>query len=251
MDYGKFGIARVYNKARVLPPVTLNLWKREILKFVPRKNVKLVVDLGCGSGRFIKYLKDAFHTQVIGIDPSPEMLAAARGFKISGVKFLRGKAEKIPLPNYSADLIFMSMTFHFLKDKPKALKEMKRVLRPGGYAVIRQATTESNAKESLLQKFFPESMRIADKINPLRKNDILGLFKKLGWRILGVKSVKQKVANNLHGYYERLRQRAASIFQLIPDQVWRKRLAVFREYCFRSRARGPVYEYRYLFVFQK
>ena len=74
---------------------------------------------------------------MIGVDPDPKALAlAAAKARRAGVevRFVRGFADALEFDDATFDRVFSSMMFHHLHkdDKPKALAEVRRVLRPGG-----------------------------------------------------------------------------------------------------------------------
>lgn len=84
MDYDTTAIAATYDDARRFPPVEM----RRLLDLVAvhsPANPNLIVDIGCGTGRFTHPLAERFQTRVIGIDPSEKMLEAARA-KASGAR---------------------------------------------------------------------------------------------------------------------------------------------------------------------
>lgn len=107
--------------------------------------ISLVIDLGCGTGCFSELLAAHFGVQVIGIDPSQKMVDQARQRPATGnVVYRQGSGEALPLPDNSADLVFMSMIYHHLTDPTAVARECHRVLREGGYACIRNATCETD-----------------------------------------------------------------------------------------------------------
>jgi ubiquinone/menaquinone biosynthesis C-methylase UbiE len=70
MNYDKTEIPTTYDKARALAPETLRLWQDLLSVHIDRAGMSLVIDLGCGTGRFSELLAAHFGVQVIGIDPS-------------------------------------------------------------------------------------------------------------------------------------------------------------------------------------
>src|ERR1700741_3358505 len=78
MDYDKTEIPTTYDKARALAPETRRLWQDLLSVHLDRASISLVIDLGCGTGRFSELLAAHFGVQVIGIDPSLKMVAQAR-----------------------------------------------------------------------------------------------------------------------------------------------------------------------------
>jgi ubiquinone/menaquinone biosynthesis C-methylase UbiE len=86
---------------------------------VGRTRISLVVDLGCGTGRFSELLAAHFGVQVVGIDPSQKMLERA-GHKttIENLVYCQGLAEALPFRDGCADLVFMSMVFTIFVTHP-------------------------------------------------------------------------------------------------------------------------------------
>lgn len=96
-----------------------------------------VADLGCGTGQLVMQL--ARHVnRVIGVDRSPEMLAAAhrRVGRESGVELLEGELEELPLGGGCCDAALMLLVLTYLPAPEVALGEAARILRPGGRLVI-------------------------------------------------------------------------------------------------------------------
>ena len=93
-----------------------------------------VLEIGVGSGlNFSFYRKEA--DTVIGLDPSPRLLAMAqRRAAAAGVRaiFVQASATAIPLADNAVDTIVMTWTLCSIPDPLTALREMRRVLKPGG-----------------------------------------------------------------------------------------------------------------------
>ena len=94
------------------------------------------VDVGAGTGTFaIALAAAAAGVETIGIDGDPEILALARAKPgADRVRWKEGLAQSLPLPDESADRVVISLVLHHLEPlvKRAALKEARRVLRPGG-----------------------------------------------------------------------------------------------------------------------
>lgn len=97
-----------------------------------------VLDLGCGTATLTILIKKAQpESEVIGLDADPEILETAKvkvaeaGF---GITLDYGTAIELPYPDSSFDRVFSSMVLHHLtrEDKVRALREVFRVLKPGG-----------------------------------------------------------------------------------------------------------------------
>ncbi len=96
-----------------------------------------LLDVGCGTGALLHALSRSFPArQLAGIDPSPEMLSVARQKLGASVDLQVAWAEAIPYPDDLFDVVASCSVFHYLRQPMVALKEMVRVLRPGGSLVI-------------------------------------------------------------------------------------------------------------------
>jgi SAM-dependent methyltransferase len=97
-----------------------------------------VLDLGCGTGSIALGAAGIVGPtgQVIGIDLSNEMLEVARERASQtgapNLIFKQGRAESIPVPDQSFDVVLTSLTLMYVIDRATAAKEIARVLRPGG-----------------------------------------------------------------------------------------------------------------------
>ena len=93
------------------------------------------LDVGCGNGAFTEeIIARCAPAAVMAMDPSDEQLAFARtrsGAKMA--KFELGDAQKLSFGDGAFDVAIMALVLAFLLDPPKAVAEMARVVRPGGW----------------------------------------------------------------------------------------------------------------------
>jgi ubiquinone/menaquinone biosynthesis C-methylase UbiE len=96
-----------------------------------------VADIGCGTG-FIAAGLAPLVRQVIALDGSPAMLDQARqNLKhFPNIIFQQADGLSLPLPDWSVDAVFANMYLHHCPDPLAAIREMARILRPGGRLVI-------------------------------------------------------------------------------------------------------------------
>lgn len=96
-----------------------------------------VLDVACGTGALTLAVSEIVGPagSVVGLDANPQMLAVARR-KSARIEWLEGKAEALPLVDASFDAVVSQFGFMFFDDKPQALREMIRVLRPGGRLAV-------------------------------------------------------------------------------------------------------------------
>jgi SAM-dependent methyltransferase len=107
---------------------------RRILDEVPPG---VAVDAACGTGRHSLHLAARGH-RVIGVDSSPEMLAAARG-KLPAGDWRAGDLYQLPVADAEADLVVCALALTHVPDLAPAFAEFARVLRPGGHLVVSDA----------------------------------------------------------------------------------------------------------------
>lgn len=87
-----------------------------------------ILDLGCGDGQLTARLT-TLGASVCGVDASPAMIAAAR---IQGIDAQVASAEHLPFADASFDAVFSNAVLHWVRDHDAMMKEVRRVLRPGG-----------------------------------------------------------------------------------------------------------------------
>jgi ubiquinone/menaquinone biosynthesis C-methylase UbiE len=99
-----------------------------------------IVDVGCGTGYLTRRAAVAVGTTgtVTGVDPSPQMLAVARRLAPPTCTFTEAGGERLPLADGSADRVVSCLAVHHLPPEVRAdaVREMHRVLRPGGRLLI-------------------------------------------------------------------------------------------------------------------
>jgi SAM-dependent methyltransferase len=120
MSFG--AIADDYDRVRPVAPADAVDW------LLP-DDCQTAVDLGAGTGLLSRALASRV-PQVIAVEPDPRMRAVLQA-RSPGVRVMAGTGEAIPLPDASADGVFVSSAWHWM-DPDRALPEIARVLRDGG-----------------------------------------------------------------------------------------------------------------------
>lgn len=127
--YSEFVLPHVVHFVCGLRPIM-----RQREKLVPLAQ-GCVLEVGVGSGLNLPYYDPGKVTRVIGLDPSPEMTRkaerAAREARVD-VEFVNAPAESIPLASASVDTALVTYALCSIPQTTPALREIARVLRPGG-----------------------------------------------------------------------------------------------------------------------
>jgi arsenite methyltransferase len=107
---------------------------REILALRPGEDV---LDVGSGPGFLAAEMKDEVGPggRVVGVDPSESMLSLARQYA-PAAEFRPGGALELPFEDASFDVVVSTQVLEYVDDVAAALAEARRVLRPGGRALV-------------------------------------------------------------------------------------------------------------------
>lgn len=110
---------------------------RETMRRMPMTATARVLDVGCGTGELLRRLRAKYPAAALaGLDPVAEMLAVARD-KLGGKEDLRiGYADSLPWAAGSFDVVVSCNMFHYITHPVEALREMARVIVPGGALVL-------------------------------------------------------------------------------------------------------------------
>ena len=123
--------AEVYEERFV--PALFRPWGSVVSAAAQLEPGQRVLDVACGTGALTEAVCERVQPggAVIGLDANPEMLAVARR-KHLDAEWREGRAEALPFTDSSFDAVVSQFGLMFFDDKVQALREMVRVLRPGG-----------------------------------------------------------------------------------------------------------------------
>jgi arsenite methyltransferase len=114
--------------------------RAQVLALLAPQPGERVLDIGSGPGYLAVSLADAVGPTgtVCGLDPSPAMNAIARSRSASRpwIRIDDGDAVALPYSDASFDAAVSTQVYEYVPDMPRALAELRRVLRPGGRALI-------------------------------------------------------------------------------------------------------------------
>ncbi|WP_338700893.1 class I SAM-dependent methyltransferase [Streptomyces sp. Q6] len=207
-----------YARGRALTERQLDVWLAAFEAVLPERRPLAGLDVGSGTGRFTPALADTFGP-VIGVEPSVRMREVAQErSRHSDVRYLPGSAEEIPLPSASADYALMGWSWHHVEDRPRAVRELARVIRPGGRLLLRTNFRDHHPRPWWLEHFPRGYEADAAIFQPL--HEVIELFTAAGWRVAAYGTVTEPSSGTRGAMLERLRLRTLSFFaQLTPDEL--------------------------------
>ena len=141
-DWNSFGRANASQKWRRQSAAMGNDMTRAIVAAAQVRSGMRVLDIACGTGEPAISLAAVLvgDGDVVGVDisPAPLKIAEERAIQrgLSNVTFQQADAHELPFSNNSFDCITSRLGIMFFSDLPRALSEMRRVLKPSGRAIL-------------------------------------------------------------------------------------------------------------------
>jgi len=112
----------------------------DLIRLAGLRDGERVLDVACGTGVVARLasVQVGAAGKVVGVDINPGMLAVARSATPPGmsIEWHEAAAESMPLPDASFDVVLCQMGLQFMPDKHAALREMSRLLAPGGRLIL-------------------------------------------------------------------------------------------------------------------
>ncbi len=144
--------------------------RKEIFKYV--KKGSTVLDVGCGSGRFLAELVEATGAVGVGIDPYVD------DYSGKNLKFFRMRAEDVGKLKFIFDLVFTVHSFHHFYDPFKFLKNVRHVLKDSGLLLILDWI--KGAKTGIPERYYDE-------------NELRTMLESMGFGIEDVKKTDMEI----------------------------------------------------------
>jgi ubiquinone/menaquinone biosynthesis C-methylase UbiE len=144
-----------------------------------------VLDIGSGTGLLGEYVADQVGPRglVVGIDPLPHRIEVARRRAAGNFRVQLGRAEDLSaFPAASFDIAYFNSVFHWISDKPAALREAARVLKSSGRLGISTAAREQpHDLEQVFVAAFGAESRLGRAIpHKVDSGELAGLFAHAG-----------------------------------------------------------------------
>jgi ubiquinone/menaquinone biosynthesis C-methylase UbiE len=118
------------------PNPLLALEERRLAPLLKNHTDNRIVELGCGTGRWLHRLQELAPRSLIGIDQSVAMLARARKKCLASTALIQADCEATPLPARSADCVLASFLLSYVAQISDFAAEVARILRSGGTLVV-------------------------------------------------------------------------------------------------------------------
>ena len=161
-----------------------------------------VLDLGAGTGRLGLHVVENLLSgegRLIGLDPLPDRIALANSRNRYGnAHFAVGQAEDLSsIADGTVDVVYLSSVYHWIVDKVQGLREVLRVLKPGGKVGLTTAAREfqqNNTIRVVVDQVLSRSpysgvVRVADSIqnrNWVTTTELIGHFQSAGLELVGL-----------------------------------------------------------------
>lgn len=194
--YKTYGGSAPENYERYFVPVIGGPLAKELVKIAAIQPGERVLDVACGTGIVARLAADLVGEKgrVAAVDINPGMLATARSLSAEkSIEWYESNAEDIPLTNDSFDVVMCQLGLQFFQDRLAALREMRRVLSPGGRLLIRTVGPTPKLfaifDVALSRHISPELSAFVQKVFSLHDtNEIQNLLSAAGFDEISVRS---------------------------------------------------------------
>jgi len=158
-------IAQVYDVMNRVMTAGLDVrWRRLTAQAAVRSGDR-VLDAACGTGDLAIADLKAGAGKVTGLDFSPRMLERARR-KDARIEWLQGDMLALPFADETFDAATVGFGVRNVEDLERGLRELRRVLRPGGRVAILEITTPRGALKPFFRLWFEKAVPVLGKVLP-------------------------------------------------------------------------------------
>jgi cytosine/adenosine deaminase-related metal-dependent hydrolase/ubiquinone/menaquinone biosynthesis C-methylase UbiE len=160
----------------------LSLEQRFLASLLPPVANLDVIDLGCGTGRWLASLAPQKPRSLVGVDASPEMLAQATRKVPGGADLVLADCDCLPLRTASADLVLCSFVASYIEDLSNFAEEILRLVRPGGCVLISDLHPATTSKLGWRRGFHASGSFVDVATFSRSISDVIAAFEKYGFR---------------------------------------------------------------------
>src|SRR5437879_3431226 len=138
------GIGATYERAGALLSFGQDArWRERLVDLVRAAPGDVVLDVATGTGLVARAVRERYGCDVVGLDRSADMLSAAAA-RNGHIPLVRGRAESLPFPDASFDHLTFTYLLRYVDDPAATVRELARVVRPGGRIVALDFGVPSN-----------------------------------------------------------------------------------------------------------
>ncbi len=225
VDYDR--LSSDYAKHRGVHPVVL----RRLVERLPITRTSKVLEVGCGTGNYLRAIHERTGCEPHGVDPSPGMLSMASQ---SSAKLMlyEGRAEDLGPLGHGFDLVFSVDVIHHVVDRAAFFRGAVRALRPGGMVCTVTDSEWTIRHRSPLAVYFPEI------VGPeLRRYPPLGDLRHL-MNEAGLTRIEEELVEFPYEVRDSTpyRRRVFSCLSLISEEAFRRGVARMEQ----DLSRGPI-----------
>lgn len=213
---------------------------KQLVEFFKDKTVKKVLDVGTGTGDFLVVLNQIFpDANITGVDPNPDSLKEAEEL-YPDVSLQKMGAENLGFASSSFDVVSISMALHHLPEIEKSFKEIRRVVKPGGWIIISELFSDNLNPAQEVHKMFHHFKSQTDRIleishnETFKKDEIIQLIKGLGIAILFHFEFKKEInlisnSEELEVKVEKMKEILESVKEYPEHKLLKPQIEEFRE----------------------
>ena len=162
------------------------LEQRYLEKLLPVISGRDVLDAGCGSGRWLRYLAARHPATLRGIDTSPAMLKVASRNRIAGAELYRCSCDATPFVASSFDLILASFVVSYVADLNAMAEEFTRIARDQCDLIISDMHPETQQRLHWTRSFRSRGGEVRLDSIPRDPAEIVAAFAHHGWRLVSI-----------------------------------------------------------------
>jgi cytosine/adenosine deaminase-related metal-dependent hydrolase/ubiquinone/menaquinone biosynthesis C-methylase UbiE len=159
----------------------LSLEVRKATPLLPLISDADVLDVGCGTGRWLTHLEALGPASIIGVDCSSVMLERARAKVRTTTRLERADGSTLPGKDGSYDFVVASFLLSHVKDLQGLAHECARVLRPGGRMLISDMHPETEAKLGWTRSFRIDGERVDVETHSRSLAEVIDIFQQNGF----------------------------------------------------------------------
>jgi ubiquinone/menaquinone biosynthesis C-methylase UbiE len=193
LDFGR--VAESYERVQV--PAIFALWAADLLELAALRPGERLLDLACGTGIVARLAAPRVGPagRVVGVDVNQGMLAVARSRPApagAAIEWRQESATALALPDATFDVVLCQQGLQHIPDRSAAVREMRRVLVPGGRALasVFRRRVDQEVWERVTAPFIGEdaASRIRGPSLRITADELAALFHEAGFRSVGIQT---------------------------------------------------------------